>query len=114
MFSDLISSNPLPVSGDATQKFLCLLCIILFVVLILQTVVAHPALFLIILLAEIVQERFPATFIILQIIRKSRSEEHTSELQSRGHLVCRLLLEKKKKKNNTVVVKQRVNEYNHV
>src|SRR5437870_7790655 len=29
----------------------------------------------------------------------TRSEEHTSELQSRGHLVCRLLLEKKKKKN---------------
>src|SRR5690625_6173924 len=27
---------------------------------------------------------------------QSRSEEHTSELQSRGHLVCRLLLEKKK------------------
>src|SRR5690625_6851689 len=31
---------------------------------------------------------------------KLRSEEHTSELQSRGHLVCRLLLEKKKKKRN--------------
>src|SRR5437870_8260559 len=31
---------------------------------------------------------------------RSRSEEHTSELQSRGHLVCRLLLEKKKKKKN--------------
>src|SRR2546422_2929411 len=30
----------------------------------------------------------------------SRSEEHTSELQSRLHLVCRLLLEKKKKKTN--------------
>src|SRR5690625_5956463 len=29
-----------------------------------------------------------------------RSEEHTSELQSRGHLVCRLLLEKKKKKTH--------------
>src|SRR5690554_7735426 len=28
----------------------------------------------------------------------NRSEEHTSELQSRTHLVCRLLLEKKKKK----------------
>src|SRR5437660_6791590 len=28
----------------------------------------------------------------------ARSEEHTSELQSRGHLVCRLLLEKKKKR----------------
>src|SRR2546429_3081894 len=31
----------------------------------------------------------------------SRSEEHTSELQSRLHLVCRLLLEKKKKKVDT-------------
>src|SRR5690554_132200 len=31
--------------------------------------------------------------------RLRRSEEHTSELQSRPHLVCRLLLEKKKKKN---------------
>src|SRR5687768_18306833 len=30
-----------------------------------------------------------------------RSEEHTSELQSRLHLVCRLLLEKKKKKQTT-------------
>src|SRR5207253_7338828 len=30
-------------------------------------------------------------------LRLNRSEEHTSELQSRGHLVCRLLLEKKKK-----------------
>ena len=29
-----------------------------------------------------------------------RSEEHTSELQSPDHLVCRLLLEKKKKKKN--------------
>src|SRR2546422_8322766 len=31
---------------------------------------------------------------------QARSEEHTSELQSRLHLVCRLLLEKKKKKTN--------------
>src|SRR2546429_1689876 len=31
--------------------------------------------------------------------QRYRSEEHTSELQSRLHLVCRLLLEKKKKKN---------------
>src|SRR5439155_12151958 len=31
-------------------------------------------------------------------VYRNRSEEHTSELQSRGHLVCRLLLEKKKKK----------------
>src|SRR2546422_3675274 len=31
-----------------------------------------------------------------------RSEEHTSELQSRLHLVCRLLLEKKKKKRPTI------------
>src|SRR5438445_9174422 len=32
----------------------------------------------------------------------SRSEEHTSELQSRQYLVCRLLLEKKKKKINDI------------
>src|SRR2546422_5674732 len=32
--------------------------------------------------------------------RGGRSEEHTSELQSRLHLVCRLLLEKKKKKTH--------------
>src|SRR5215510_12019804 len=31
------------------------------------------------------------------VVDHCRSEEHTSELQSRGHLVCRLLLEKKKK-----------------
>src|SRR5690554_7094230 len=31
-------------------------------------------------------------------VKEHRSEEHTSELQSRPHLVCRLLLEKKKKK----------------
>src|SRR3712207_7792442 len=35
---------------------------------------------------------------------KTRSEEHTSELQSRQYLVCRLLLEKKKKKQT---------QYNH-
>src|SRR5690348_18186091 len=33
-------------------------------------------------------------------VRKVRSEEHTSELQSPVHLVCRLLLEKKKKQRN--------------
>src|SRR2546422_2858433 len=33
--------------------------------------------------------------------RQKRSEEHTSELQSRLHLVCRLLLEKKKRRNRS-------------
>src|SRR5712675_3447314 len=36
-----------------------------------------------------------------------RSEEHTSELQSRLHLVCRLLLEKKKKKKNKHNIKKK-------
>src|SRR2546429_1166247 len=35
-----------------------------------------------------------------RVISHARSEEHTSELQSRLHLVCRLLLEKKKKPAN--------------
>src|SRR5207253_11053295 len=46
--------------------------------------------------------------------RWGRSEEHTSELQSRGHLVCRLLLEKKKKKkknNNDVHSRHNNKEY---
>src|SRR5690242_21187758 len=34
-------------------------------------------------------------------VRRDRSEEHTSELQSHVNLVCRLLLEKKKKKKQT-------------
>src|SRR5690348_18137016 len=41
-----------------------------------------------------------------------RSEEHTSELQSPVHLVCRLLLEKKKKKQ-TLRVKQQNNKAQH-
>src|SRR2546422_1844615 len=35
------------------------------------------------------------------VVSRTRSEKHTSELQSRLHLVCRLLLEKKKKHNNS-------------
>src|SRR5437870_9171284 len=38
----------------------------------------------------------------LPVCPVARSEEHTSELQSRGHLVCRLLLEKKKKQITTI------------
>src|SRR5690554_7589266 len=37
-------------------------------------------------------------------ITTPRSEEHTSELQSRPHLVCRLLLEKKKNCDNKVII----------
>src|SRR5690554_7396467 len=37
----------------------------------------------------------------LSLTTRERSEEHTSELQSRPHLVCRLLLEKKKIKSGT-------------
>src|SRR2546422_7642093 len=38
----------------------------------------------------------PARYARTKMLRDWRSEEHTSELQSRLHLVCRLLLEKKK------------------
>src|SRR5215216_7934642 len=37
-----------------------------------------------------------------RLLKRSRSEEHTSELQSPDHLVCRLLLEKKKKNSAKV------------
>src|SRR5690606_39497238 len=59
---------------------------------------------------QVVADTFPAGTLsgapkhkAMQLIesyeKTSRSEEHTSELQSRENLVCRLLLEKKKKKN---------------
>src|SRR2546429_4887468 len=38
----------------------------------------------------------------VEIQQSARSEEHTSELQSRLHLVCRLLLEKKKKEQGVI------------
>src|SRR2546422_5825942 len=46
---------------------------------------------------------------VITEVSSSRSEEHTSELQSRLHLVCRLLLEKKKKKK----IKTRVQPTRH-
>src|SRR5690348_17932402 len=45
---------------------------------------------------------------------EQRSEEHTSELQSPVHLVCRLLLEKKKKKNLTKDTITTIKETNSV
>src|SRR5712692_10020510 len=42
-----------------------------------------------------------------QFLRRLRSEEHTSELQSQFHLECRLLIEKKKKKRNQMVIKKK-------
>ena len=47
----------------------------------------------------------------LLIARIIRSEEHTSELQSRQYLVCRLLLEKKKKKHNNRNKKKKKTTY---
>src|SRR5437870_9947856 len=48
-------------------------------------------------LVEVGDRHFPGLELFgLEAPRDVRSEEHTSELQSRGHLVCRLLLEKKK------------------
>src|SRR5204862_7196493 len=40
---------------------------------------------------------------VANLASQARSEEHTSELQSRRDLVCRLLLEKKKKKNKNTI-----------
>src|SRR2546422_8207039 len=54
--------------------------------------------------ARLIEDERRAAFqFFSQVLRKKdmaflRSEEHTSDLQSRLHLVCRLLLEKKKKK----------------
>src|SRR5439155_14435142 len=44
-------------------------------------------------------------------VDKERSEEHTSELQSRGHLVCRLLLEKKKNRKSDFIKSEQRSNY---
>src|SRR5690625_5454256 len=44
--------------------------------------------------------RYRAPLGVLRVLQR-RSEEHTSELQSRGHLVCRLLLAKKNQEKST-------------
>src|SRR3712207_6968729 len=51
-----------------------------------------------------------ASFALAQFLISNRSEEHTSELQLRQYLVCRLLLEKKKNEK----IKMTHNETNHV
>src|SRR2546430_7814233 len=50
---------------------------------------------------QLCDHKNPLTAELLCLARtsQSRSEEHTSELQSQSNLVCRLLLEKKKKRN---------------
>src|SRR5215813_5092935 len=45
---------------------------------------------------------------------EARSEEHTSELQSRPHLVCRLLLEKKKKKPKNTIPNKKTKKRLHI
>src|SRR5438067_8096900 len=57
--------------------------------------------------AKMSEVRRPAARITAGCCTCRRSEEHTSELQSRFDLVCRLLLEKKKKKNMTASTQQK-------
>src|SRR2546429_5956671 len=55
------------------------------------------------LLREVGQIEQHVKFDATRVRERLRSEEHTSELQSRLHLVCRLLLEKKKQHYNRAV-----------
>src|SRR5690625_7065791 len=74
-FYTLSLHDALPIS---TQRLLCLECLV------------HPEVFYLRTRSKLCGGCFCRQWL-------PRSEEHTSELQSRGHLVCRLLLEKKKK-----------------
>src|SRR5437899_7027328 len=64
-----------------------------------------------------VQNKSPACqsmrFSVLSLAHRLRSEEHTSELQSLRHLVCRLLLEKKKNRRSTLKLCHAVSPANH-
>src|SRR5258708_21886789 len=56
---------------------------------------------------------FGGVFAVMAIYLLVRSEEHTSELQSPDHLVCRLLLEKKKTTNHIHVTQHHYHEPAH-
>src|SRR5690625_7064263 len=58
--------------------------------------VSDSSIFLVNIKTMIAKIRMPGVYTLANRSKNFRSEEHTSELQSRGHLVCRLLLEKKK------------------
>src|SRR2546422_7205270 len=68
-----------------------------------RSILGRPVLGLLVLhiLGHVDQHR-PGPSFLRDRQRLPRSEEHTSELQSRLHLVCRLLLEKKKKKKKEI------------
>src|SRR5690625_5965226 len=63
-------------------------------IILLPRIIESSPVFLIVTLTTVKLSRFSISK--LSVKKSSRSEEHTCELQSRGHLVCRLLLEKKK------------------
>src|SRR5690625_5835157 len=67
----------------------------------LPGVLQHDALVQQLLAYGVGPVELPALLGLLSLLDQGldRSEEHTSELQSRGHLVCRLLLEKKNQKS---------------
>src|SRR5947208_10571931 len=60
---------------------------------------------------RMIQEQWPALLTAKRLFALRRSEEHTSELQSPDHLVCRLLLEKKKKKNSSKLKYETYTQY---
>src|SRR2546425_9512545 len=57
-----------------------------------------------VLLARVRDERAYHERMVGELSEATRSEEHTSELQSLAYLVCRLLLEKKKKNKRTLTI----------
>src|SRR5438309_8176776 len=69
--------------------------------LISATALGHPVVG-ITLFSTSILNRIIQSLAIGWSVTRDRSEEHTSELQSQFHLVCRLLLEKKKNINKTI------------
>src|SRR5258707_11560569 len=65
-----------------------------------STLFPYTTLFRSLLSHHLVMDRITLDLLLQEVLRlqQGRSEEHTSELQSRQYLVCRLLLEKKKKR----------------
>src|ERR1035441_9620711 len=92
------SHPPLPVHhgfpallGDQVQCLVSLLCVLEYMVLIESTLLLNPIPMAMFLVSKGLGQYMRQHFLDKNF---QRSEEHTSELQSLRHLVCRLLLEK--------------------
>src|SRR5256885_13218112 len=94
MIAAALAGGPLAGDGDRPGYLITLAAVAVLGVTALAPLIAHRT-----AMPVSVALRAHEVLVVERVVLASRSEEHTSELQSPCNLVCRLLLEKKKNRN---------------